>query len=148
MFEMKRFGKIVLLGFLYAVLSQIVHGVSAIFSMGYYTLASTRGVWSFIMMPNFGPPPLVFFVVSFFFSMVMGIVLAFVYSMIHSSLHGTVLEKGMCFGILVFLISGISSGFSTFLLFNVPLALIWFWATEAFIISILGGMIIARVYHK
>ncbi|MBI2464371.1 hypothetical protein HYV57_05430 [Candidatus Peregrinibacteria bacterium] len=148
MFEMKRFGKIVLLGFLYAILAQVVHSVSALFSMGYYTLGTTREVWSVIMMPSFGPPPPVFFVVSFFFSMVIGIVLAFVYSIIHTSLHGTVSEKGMCFGILIFLISGISSGFSTFLLFNVPLMLIWVWAIEAFVISIFGGMIIARVYHK
>lgn len=133
-------------GLLYGIFSQIVHSVSAFFSMGFYTAAEYRHLWSPIMMSEAGPPPKEFFILSLFFSIVVGVLFSLVYTIIKPSLFGNKSwEKGFSFGVLLFLLGSIPGYFSMVLLLAIPYTLVWIWAAESLIISLVGGMIVAKV---
>jgi hypothetical protein len=133
-------------GFLFAVLAQIVHTIGAYATMGYYMMPEYFSVWSKIMMPNAGPPPLSFTVYALIFGAIGGILTAFVYGVVKNSVPGNrVSKKGLNYGLLIFMVAGIPSFLSMLLLINLPQTLILYWAVEWLIIDLLGGMLIARV---
>lgn len=132
-------------GLLYGILAQFVHTVSAYFSMDYYRDPEYFSIWSRLMMSTNGPPPANFFILSIFFSIIIGIALTLSYLVVEKALHGTVTDKGMCFGILVFLVGVMPQALTQFLLIRLPVELIWLWAFEGFILSLLGGLLIARM---
>ncbi|MBI2453520.1 hypothetical protein HYV56_02345 [Candidatus Peregrinibacteria bacterium] len=133
-------------GLAYAVLAQFFHSFFAYLSFDFYTNDLYSHFWSQLMMPQNGPPPAAFFFLSFFFSFVIGSIFVLTYRVIENSLCGeSFLEKGLCFGILLFLVSGIPMFLFLFLLLALPVALIWIWALETFILYLLAGILIARL---
>ncbi|MFH1210949.1 MAG: hypothetical protein V1645_03455 [archaeon] len=133
-------------GVLFAFLSQIIHTLGSWLTMGYYTNPAYFSVWSKIMMPNAGPPPASFYLYSILFGVVGGIFVALVYGVVKNSVPGkTVARKGLNFGVLAFLIGGVSGFLMMLLLINLPAALVLYWAFESLVIYLLGGMVIAWV---
>lgn len=133
-------------GVLFGVLAQIVHTVGAFLTMSYYTIPQYFTVWSKIMMPNAGPPPLSFTVYSLIFSLISGILIALVYGVVKNSVPGrTVAKKGLNYGLLIFLIGGIPGYLSLLLLINLPSALVLYWAFETLVSYLIGGMLIAWI---
>ena len=133
-------------GLLYGIFAQIIHSISAFFSLGFYIAPQYRHLWSPIMMSEAGPPPKEFFILSIFFSIVVGVLFSLVYTVIKPSLFGDKnWEKGFSFGVILFLLGGIPGYFSIFLLLAVPYELVWIWAAESLVISLIGGMIVAKV---
>ncbi len=140
------FQRTLLAGLLYGIFAQIIHSVSAFLSMDFYTAEKYRHLWSPIMMSEAGPPPKEFFILSIFFSIVVGILFSLVYSIIKPALFGNhSWEKGFSFGVLLFLLGSIPGYFAMVLLLAVPYTLVWIWAAESLVISLVGGMIVAKV---
>ncbi len=103
-------------------------------------------VWSKIMMPTAGPPPVSFMVYSLLFSVVSGILIALVYSVVKNSVPGNnPTKKGLKYGVLIFLVGGIPGYLSMLLLINLPSALLLYWAFETLVVDLLGCFIIARI---
>jgi len=128
------------------VLSQIVHGLGATIGMGYYMNDIYADVWSKIMMPEPGPPPASFMFYSIIFTLINSFFFVFVYLIISESVPGTgLVKKGFFYGLIVFMICGISSSLGMILLINLPCGLILLWAIEALIIYIIGGIIVAII---
>jgi len=128
------------------VLSLIVHNLGAIIGMGYYMDTKYADVWSKIMMPEPGPPPASFMLYSIIFSLINSFFFVFVYLIISESVPGTgLVKKGFFYGLIVFMISGISSSLAMTLLINLPCGLILLWVIEALIIYIIGGIIVAII---
>lgn len=128
------------------VLSLIVHNLGAIIGMGYYMDAEYTDVWSKIMMPEPGPPPASFMFYSVIFSLINSFFFVFVYLIISESVPGTgLVKKGFFYGLIIFMITGISSSLGMTLLINLPCGLIILWAIEALIIYIIGGIIVAII---
>jgi len=128
------------------VLSLIVHNLGATIGMGYYMDTKYADVWSKIMMPEPGPPPASFMFYSIIFSLINSFFFVFVYLIISESVPGTgLVKKGFFYGLIVFMISGISSSLGMTLLINLPCGLILLWAIETLIIYIIGGIIVAII---
>ncbi len=133
-------------GILFAVFSQIIHTLGSWLTMNYYTDQNYSAVWSKIMMPTAGPPPTSFYLYSILFAVVIGILVAMVYGVVKNSIPGrTVAKKGLNYGLLVFLLAGVSGFLMTLLLINLPASLILWWAVENLVIYLIGGMIVAWV---
>lgn len=133
-------------GLLFAFLSQIIHTLGSWLTMSYYTNDDYFAVWSKLMMPTAGPPPASFYLYSILFGIVGGILVAMVYGVVKNSIPGkTVAKKGLNYGLLVFLVGGVSGFLMLLLLINLPAALLLWWAFESLIVYLIGGMIIAWV---
>lgn len=138
------FWKILSGGILFAVIAYIVHNAGAVVGLPYYKDPAYFNVWSELMMPADGPPPPEFAYASFVFSLIIGVVLALAYNIVRKSMIGkTISARGIFYGFLIFLIAGIPSAISLYLLINLPSMLILFWAFENLVIYLVGGIAIA-----
>jgi hypothetical protein len=128
------------------VVSQIIHWIGAAVGMKYYMDPNYFDVWSKLMMPEPGPPPISFMMYSLLFNLITSFIFVFVYLLLYDSIPGTkVLNKGFIYGLIIFIISGVSSALSLTLLMNLPCGLILSWTIEGFIIDITGGMLVAII---
>jgi hypothetical protein len=141
---MKAF-KIIIAGIVFAIIAQVIHTVESMATMNFYTDPTYFGVWSKIMMPAHGAPPMEFYIYSIIFSFITGIIYAIVYSMISKSIPGkTVFNKGLNFGFFLFFIA-IPWSLTMYLLINLPAMLLTIWAITGLLINLIFGIIIAKL---
>lgn len=131
---------------LFMILAQVIHTLFAFAGMGFYLDPALFGLWSSIMMPEPGPPPLEFYCYSLAFGFITALIYVGVYKKIGSAVPGNnKAKRGLNYGFFVlFLLGSVPGYLSIFLLINVPPALLGMWAFEALIIALLGGMIITK----
>lgn len=143
---MKIFWKILLSAVAVTIIAFVLHMADGLFGMQYYTDPSYYAVWSEIMMPESGPPPMSFYYLSVAFNFVVAVLFTTVYLVIKRGIPGeSVAAKGAYYGLLMFLVAGVSGALSMYLLFYLPVPLILLWTVEGFAINILGGMAIAGI---
>ncbi len=136
---------ILIVGVVLAIIAQIVHTIGASLTMGYYQDPAYFKVWSKLMMPSEGPPPASFVLASLGHGLITSIIFAFVYSMIKGAIPGgTPVRKGLNYGLLIFLIAGVTFPLTLLLLINLPLGLILSWSAEALVIYLIGGLLVVR----
>ncbi len=139
-------GKIALCGAAYAIVSQAIHFIGAFLSMGYYTDPQYFALWSKLMMPAGGPPGWEFFAAALGASFVSGAIFAYAYSTWMVCVAGTnVVEKGLNFGFLLFLIAGVTGYLSMLVLLAIPTQLVFYWAVEGLLSYLAAGLIITKV---
>lgn len=132
-------------GIVFSIVSQLIHSIGAIPTMGFYLDPTYFSVWSKVMMPTAGPPPISFFYYSIVFGIITGILLASVYAIIREGVPGKKIKKGLVYGILVFLVAGVPSSLSLYLLINLPSTLIAYWTLENLVIYLIGGTIFGKL---
>ena len=142
----KNIGRIFLSGVIFAVIAQIIHTFASMLSMSFYTDPNYFSVWSKMMMPTAGPPPVSFTIYALLFSFVGGVLFALVYDVVKKSVKKkTALKTGLFYGLLVFLVAGIPSSLSLILLINLPAALITIWAVSELVIYLLNGILAVKL---
>lgn len=141
--KFSKFAAAVILG---TIIAQAVHTIGAMLGMRYYMNPDFSPVWSKIMMPSSGPPPASFFYWSLGLGVVTWILFAGVYAVIKNGVPGSgSIRKGLIYGLLVFLVSGLSGSLALFLLINLPKGLIALWAAENLVIYLVNGAIVAKL---
>jgi hypothetical protein len=139
--------KLVIAAIAYAIISQVIHMVEAFLTMNFYLLPQYFGVWSKIMMPGQGPPPATFYAFSVVFALITGTIFAFIYLTIMKAVPGkTKLQKGLAYGFILFLVTGIPSFLSLYLLINLPTVLIIYWLIENLVIFLISGVVFAKLF--
>ncbi|MEW6295364.1 MAG: hypothetical protein AB1467_03670 [Candidatus Diapherotrites archaeon] len=138
--------QIIIAAIIFTVIGYIIHILGAMASMSYYLDPNYFAVWSKIMMPAAGPPPAEFTYYSIAFGFIAALLYAIVYSEIKKAVPGKdATEKGLNYGLILFLVAAIPSSLSMILLINLPAMLVVEWAIESLIIFLLGGMTIAKI---
>jgi hypothetical protein len=150
--------KIILAAIVFMIISQVINTLEAYATMTYYTDPAYFIVWSNIMMPkkytdkgwiptiNPGPPPMEFYYISWTFSFITGLFFVGVYSVITKCVPGnTVAKKGLIYGLLIWLVSGLPGNLAMVLLINLPVDLITYWTVTSLIINLLAGVAIAKI---
>ena len=136
--------KVLLAGFVFMIISQIIRTIGAFLEMNYYFDPNYFGVWSKIMMPAAGPPPTSFYCYSLLFAFINGVLFSLVYAYMKGGIPVKAwLKKGLIYGLVVFLIGGIPGSLALYLLINLPAMLLIYWAIETLIINLLGGIVVA-----
>ncbi len=131
---------------MYVVISQLVFMLGAYADMAYYMDPAYYSVWSKLMMPSAGPPPIEFTATSVAFGIISGLLFALVYSVVKGSVPGKEWgNKGLMYGFLVFLIAGIPSTLSLLLLINLPPGLVLSWMLQGFVTYLLAGLVAAKL---
>ena len=137
--------KIVLGGILFTIISEVIHTLEAFLTMKYYLMPDYFAVWSKVMMPTAGPPPMSFYYYSIAFTLIVGLVFAAAYSILQRGIPAKGFGKGIHFGVLLYMISGVPFTTTTFLLVNLPLGLLVVWNISTFIIYLISGKIFEKV---
>lgn len=138
--------KTILAAVAFTVIAQITHSLFALMGMDYYLKKAYFPVWSKLMMPETGPPPLSFTAYSLLFSFISAMIFAYIYNWVKGCLEGkTPVEKGLCFGLILYFVGSIPGYLSLILLINLPLGLIGLWAIESLIVSLAGGIAIVKI---
>ena len=136
--------RIVLGAIAYLVIAQVLHTVSTMLTMNYYLDPNYFTVWSKIMMPIAGPPPMEFYYYSLGFGLIIGIIYSYIYANVKNIMKGTVIKKGLKYGFAIFLMAGIPSFLSIYLLINLPLGLLVYWLIiDQLLTFLFGGVAIA-----
>jgi hypothetical protein len=138
--------KLILAAIVFLIISQVIHMIEAQLTMNYYTDPAYFSVWSKIMMPTAGPPPAEFYYYSWIFTFIGGLIFAGIYAVIEKGIPGkTIVKKGMIYGLLIWLITGISASLTMVLLINLPIDLIAIWAVTGLIINLIAGIAVAKI---
>lgn len=138
--------RIILAAIAFMIIAQVIHNIEAMLTMNYYTDPTYATVWSKIMMPTAGAPPMEFYYISWTFSFITGLFFAGVYNVITKGIPGnTVAKKGLIYGLLVWLVGGLSGNLAMVLLINLPVELIGYWIVTGLIINLLAGVAIAKI---
>lgn len=128
------------------ILAQIIHMVGAQVGKSYYIDPAYYAIWSKIMMPEAGPPPASFYYLSILFGLITYLLFAGIYPILKESMPGDgAIQKGLIYGILVFLLGAGPGHLAMYLLINIPVGLLLMWAVESFIIYLLGGGVVAWI---
>jgi hypothetical protein len=138
--------KIIVVAIIFMIISEVLNMIEAQFTMNYYTNPAYFSVWSKIMMPKAGPPPVEFYYYSVIFSFITGLIFAGIYTVIEKGIPGkTLIKKGVIYGLLIWLVGGIAGSLSMVLLINLPIDLIAFWAVTGLIIDLIAGIATAKI---
>lgn len=129
----------------HSIISQVIHTIGAVLTMDYYMDEAYAHLWSKIMMPAMGPPPLSFYILSMLSAFVFGLIFVSVYDIFEASVPGkTWKKKGVYYGLIVFLLTS-QSYIALSYLINLPGAIVLDWAIEGLVISLLAGLVAARL---
>src|SRR4030042_5586644 len=91
----------------YLVIAQVVYTLGVFADMGYYTDPNYFPLWSKLMMPAAGPPPIEFTLASMAFQFIAGLLFALLYAVVKGSVPGKGWKnKGLMYGFLLFLVAG------------------------------------------
>jgi hypothetical protein len=140
-----RFGRILVAGLVFAIVAMIVNNLGAFLTMSYYLIPAYFPVWSKLMMPTAGPPPMSFFFLSFTFSFVTGVLFALVYVLVRAALPRSVWLRGVYYGLLVFVVGSIPGYLALLLLINLPIGLVVAWAFESLVVNMINGVLTATI---
>jgi hypothetical protein len=120
-------GKIIIASIVILIIGQVIHTIGAVLTMNYYTDEAYAQVWSKIMMPGMGAPPLSFYIISMFSAFVFGLIFVSVYDIFEASVPGrTWKKKGVYYGSIIFLLSSQSYVAMSYLI-NLPGAILLDW---------------------
>lgn len=139
--------RIIIAAVAYMIVGYVMHTLSAIATMNYYLDPNYFSVWSKIMMPQAGPPPIEFTYYSLAFTFIVGIIYSYIYSRISSFFKTkNTVRKGVKYGLALFLIAGIPAFLSLYLLINLPVGLLIAWLmVDNLLTYLIGGIVIAKI---
>jgi hypothetical protein len=87
-----------------------------------------------------------FYYISWTFSFITGLFFAGVYNVVTKCVPGkTLAKKGLMYGLLIWLVSGLPGNLAMVLLINLPVDLIAYWTVTGLIINLLAGVAIAKI---
>lgn len=137
--------QIILAAVVFTIVAQVIHIIGSMLTMGYYMDPSYFCLWSNLMMPAEGPPGTEFFVTSIVINLVIGLIYARVYMMLKDVIPGLDIMKGVNFGVLLFLLVGIPTTLSTYLVLALPIVLLLSWAAEGLLIYLIAGVAFSKL---
>jgi hypothetical protein len=128
------------------IVAQVIHTIESMLTMNYYTDPAYFTVWSKIMMPTTGSPPTEFYYYSLTFSFIAGLLFTVVYTIFEKSVPGnTFVKKGLMYGLLMWLVGGLSGSLAMVLLINLPIDLIAYWTVSGLIVDLIAGIAITKI---
>ncbi len=138
-------GKLLLVAGIYTVVATILRQIEAVLTMNFYLLPEHFGVWSKIMMPNIGPPPVEFFLSSAVITFATGLSITIIYYYMRDILPKNPKTRTFYFADIMIGTSFVFFTLPVFLLFDVPWQLLVSWFVTTFIILLIGSYSIVKI---
>jgi len=137
--------KVFFVSLLFSVISFVIRQIEAILTMDYYKMPEFFGVWSRIMMPKAGPPPVSFMIISLVFTFATGISLALIYYYLKDHLPRENKKRIFYFADLMIGTSFVFFTLPVYLTFNVPGGLLISWFISSFIILTINSWLLVKI---
>ncbi|HIH18541.1 TPA: hypothetical protein HA225_01040 [Candidatus Micrarchaeota archaeon] len=129
----------------FTVISQVVYTLGAFIDMPYYTDPANAGLWSSLMMPGNGAPGMEYFVTAILASFFTGFIYASAYVAVKKVFREkSYVSTGAKFGLFLFSVSFVTGFIMMQLMFSIPLGLQLSWLVQGLIVSVTGGIAIAK----
>lgn len=132
----------------FLIVAQVLHNIGSAISSSYFTHPQYYHLWNPLMISNsnagFG---IYFFVTNIAFGFISALLFVIVYTVVGRGLNGGP-EKGIHFGMLVFLVATVPGSLSLFLLLNLPGEIIVLWAFQNLVLYVVGGLLIGIILEK
>lgn len=138
-------GKTFLVAVIYTVIAYVVHMIEAMLTLKYYMDPQYAGLWSKIMMPTAGPPPMEFTVMSLVFSLVTGISIVLIYYYLRDHLPPLGFRRAFYFADILVATGFLFFTLPAYLMFNVPVGILVSWFISSFIILTAGSWVIVKI---
>ncbi len=139
--------RIWLAGFILSTVAQIIYFICFLIFIKYYREPNIK-IWSDLMMPYKGGFSSNFIFYSWLGSFFLAVIFAGIYKWLHGCFCGQGVERGLCFGWLLFLVKTLPFCLFSFLLFNLPAGLIVLWLVENFLVDLIDGLILAAIIRE
>jgi len=139
---------IIIGGILFAIASQIILMGEVIATMDIYMMPEYFPVWSTLMMPDMGPPPAIFYVISISVSLGLAFLYSAIYGILQNGIPGMGLRRGLNYGILLFLVSSLPAILGMWMLINLPAKFFIAGLVFGFVHYLVGGVIIAWAFQR
>ena len=137
--------KTLLSGLIFTIIAFIARQIEAMLTLKYYMMPEYFGVWSKVMMPTAGPPPLSFMITSLVFTFVTGVSVALIYCYLKDFLPKEKKKRVFYFADLMVATSFVFFTLPVYLLFNVPVALLFVWFVTNFVVLTAGSWVLVRI---
>jgi hypothetical protein len=137
--------KIFLVSLLYTTVACVIRQFEAILTINYYKMPEFFGVWSKLMMPKAGPPPVSFLITSLVFTFASGISITLIYYYLKDHLPKENKKRMLYFADLMIGASFVFFTLPVYLMFNVPAGLLISWFTSSFIILTTVSWILVKI---
>jgi hypothetical protein len=141
--------RLIIAALAYTLFAYILHIIGALLTMQFYLDPAYFPVWSRLLMPTAGPPPLSFSVYSLILGFITALLFTFIYLKVRPLFKGKSRARmGATYGFGVFLVGGLPGFFMLWLLINLPFLLIADYAVESLIANLVGGVVIAHLMQE
>lgn len=130
---------------IYTIFAFIAHQIEAILTMKYYLMPEYFGVWSKLMMPSAGPPPMEFMITSLVFTFVTGVSITLIYYYLKDHLPENKTKRIFYFADLLIATSFVFSTLPMYLMLNVPQGLLLAWFISNFIIVTFASWLMVKI---
>lgn len=137
--------KVLLTSVIFTIISFVLHQIEALLTMKYYLMPSYFGVWSKLMMPSNGPPPVSFMVTSLIFTFVTGVSITFIYYYLKDRLPEHKWKRIAYFTDLMIGTYFVFFTLPVYLMFNVPGGLLVSWFISTFVILLTSTFFIVKI---
>lgn len=138
-------GKVLLTAAIFTVISYVVHMIEAMLTIKYYMMPQYFGLWSKLMMPSAGPPPVAFTITSIIFTFVTGISIALIYYYLRDHLPPLGFRRAFYFADVLIATSFLFFTLPSYLMFNVPVGILVSWFISSFVILTAGSWILVKI---
>ena len=136
---MIKWTKLLAAGFVASVIRYVINS-----GFGYYFAElydPTSGMWRAMLTPSWTQNVIIANIIIAFLAV-------FVYAMVNRALGNKteIAKKGLKFGLIVWLVRDITGSVMTYVFMPVSFALIATWLVSGLIISLINGLVVARIY--
>lgn len=137
--------KLSITSLIFAVSAFVIHQIEAILTMKYYLDPQYFGVWSKLMMPKAGPPPMEFMITSIVFSLVTGLSVSLIYYYLKDHLPKETSKRTFYFADLMIATSFVFSTLPMYLMINIPVGLLISWFISNFVIVTFNAWVMVKI---
>lgn len=137
--------KVFIAGFWYLIIATVLQQIEVMFTMSYYKDPAFAGLWSKLMMPTVGPPPLAFFAISLLFTYATGCTLAAVFEFMTPLFGKNYWGKVVGFTDITVGLAIVFASFPMYLLLNIPLGLLGWWLVTTWVTMLVSAAAFANV---
>lgn len=138
-------GKLLLSALIFAVISYVVHMIEALLTIKYYLMPQYFGVWSKLMMPSAGPPPMAFTITSIVFAFVTGISIGLIYYYLRDHLPPVGFKRAFYFADVLIATGFIFFTLPAYLMLNLPVGILVSWFISSFVILTAGSWVMVKI---
>jgi len=136
---MIKWTKLIAAGAIAAVIRYFINSGFGYYFQGLYDPVS--GLWRAMLTPSWVQNVILANIIIAFLAV-------FVYSMVNTGLgkKAEIVKKGLKFGFLIWLVRDVTGSIMTYVFMPVSFALIALWLASGIIISLINGLIVAKIY--